>query len=39
LHVIPRYEDDPLKLPWIPRGAEPEEIAAVADTIRGESTT
>jgi histidine triad (HIT) family protein len=39
LHVIPRYEDDPLKLPWIPRGAEPEEIAAVADAIRGESTT
>ncbi|MGH2991154.1 MAG: HIT family protein [Solirubrobacterales bacterium] len=36
LHVIPRYEDDPLKLPWIPRGAEEDEIAAVADRIRGE---
>jgi histidine triad (HIT) family protein len=35
LHVIPRYEDDPLQLPWIPRGAEPDEIAAVADKIRG----
>ena len=35
LHVIPRYEDDPLKLPWIPREAEPDEIAAVADEIRG----
>ena len=34
-HVIPRYVDDPLKLPWIPRGAEPEQIAAVADQIRG----
>jgi histidine triad (HIT) family protein len=34
LHVIPRYEDDPLKLPWIPRGAEEDEIAAVADKIR-----
>ena len=34
LHVIPRYEDDPLKLPWIPRGAAPEEIAAVAERIR-----
>jgi histidine triad (HIT) family protein len=34
LHVIPRYEDDPLKLPWIPRGAEPAEIAAVAERIR-----
>jgi histidine triad (HIT) family protein len=35
LHVIPRYDDDPLKLPWIPRGAEAEEIAAVAEEIRG----
>jgi hypothetical protein len=34
--VIPRYEDDPLKLPWIPRGAEAEEIAAIAARIRGE---
>jgi histidine triad (HIT) family protein len=37
IHVIPRYEDDPLKLPWIPRGAEPAEIARVAAAIRGES--
>jgi histidine triad (HIT) family protein len=36
LHVIPRYEDDPLKLPWIPRGAEADEIAAVAARIREE---
>jgi histidine triad (HIT) family protein len=35
LHVIPRYEDDPLKLPWIPRGTEADAIAAVADKIRG----
>ncbi|GIK77506.1 MAG: HIT domain-containing protein [Thermoleophilia bacterium] len=34
LHVIPRYEGDPLKLPWIPRGAEPGEIASVAAAIR-----
>jgi histidine triad (HIT) family protein len=34
LHVIPRYDDDPLKLPWIPRGAPAEEIAAIADQIR-----
>jgi histidine triad (HIT) family protein len=34
LHVIPRYEDDPLKLPWIPRGADLDEVAAVAATIR-----
>jgi histidine triad (HIT) family protein len=39
LHVIPRYDDDPLKLPWIPRGAPEEEIAAIADQIRaGEGT-
>ncbi len=30
-HVIPRYEDDPLKLPWIPRGGPEDEIAAIAD--------
>lgn len=36
LHVIPRYEDDPLRLPWIPRGAEMSEIAGIAATIRGE---
>ena len=34
IHVIPRYEDDPLKLPWIPRGAEMDEIAGIAATIR-----
>jgi histidine triad (HIT) family protein len=34
LHVIPRYEDDPLKLPWIPRGGEEAEIAAIAEKIR-----
>lgn len=36
IHVIPRYEDDPLKLPWIPRGAEMDEIARTAAQIRGE---
>ena len=34
LHVVPRYEDDPLKLPWIPRGGDSSEIAALADRIR-----
>ncbi|HET6831402.1 MAG TPA: HIT family protein [Solirubrobacterales bacterium] len=34
LHVIPRYVDDPLKLPWIPRGADLDDVAAVAATIR-----
>lgn len=34
LHVIPRYEDDPLQLPWVPRGGDQAEIAAVAERIR-----
>jgi len=34
IHVVPRYEDDPLKLPWIPRGADLDEIATIAATIR-----
>jgi histidine triad (HIT) family protein len=36
LHVIPRYEDDPLKLPWVPGPGDPDEIKAIADRIRGE---
>jgi histidine triad (HIT) family protein len=36
LHVIPRYDDDPLQLPWIPRGAPEDEIAATAARIRGD---
>ncbi len=36
MHVIPRYDDDPLKLPWIPRGAEPDQIARIAAQIRGD---
>jgi histidine triad (HIT) family protein len=34
LHVIPRYEGDPLKLPWIPRGGDQAEISSIADRIR-----
>ncbi len=34
VHVIPRYEDDPLKLPWIPRGSDADQIAAIAAQIR-----
>jgi histidine triad (HIT) family protein len=37
IHVVPRYEDDPLKLPWIPEAGEPDEIAAMAATLRGEN--
>ena len=35
LHVIPRYDDDPLELPVRPRPAEPDELAEVAAEIRG----
>jgi histidine triad (HIT) family protein len=34
VHVIPRYADDPLKLPWIPAPGDPDEIAAAADQLR-----
>jgi histidine triad (HIT) family protein len=36
IHVVPRYEDDPLKLPWIPAPGDSDEIAAVAALMRGE---
>jgi histidine triad (HIT) family protein len=36
VHVIPRYEDDPLELPTRPQRAKPEELAAVAKEIRGD---
>ena len=35
LHVIPRYDDDPLRLPTHPGQAEPDELSAVADELRG----
>ncbi len=34
VHVVPRYEDDPLELPWIPKGADMDEVATIAATIR-----
>jgi len=34
VHVVPRYDNDPLKLPWIPRGGDEQEIAAIADRVR-----
>ena len=37
LHVIPRYEDDPMKLPAIPRGADMDELARIAGLIRGDN--
>jgi histidine triad (HIT) family protein len=35
MHVIPRYEDDPLQLPVQPHQAEPAELAEVAAELRG----
>jgi histidine triad (HIT) family protein len=34
IHVIPRYEGDPLRLPWEPRPGDTEEIGAVAAQLR-----
>jgi histidine triad (HIT) family protein len=35
IHVIPRYEDDPLQLPTKPQQADPDELAKVAEELRG----
>jgi len=35
VHVIPRYEGDPLRLPWTPAPGNPEEIAAAAEQLAG----
>jgi histidine triad (HIT) family protein len=35
IHVIPRFEGDPLRLPALPAPAEPAELAAVAAELRG----
>ena len=33
IHVIPRYEGDPLQLPWTPGPGDPGEIAAAAEAL------
>jgi histidine triad (HIT) family protein len=33
VHVIPRYEGDPLRLPWVPAPGDPQEIAAAAQEL------
>jgi histidine triad (HIT) family protein len=35
VHVIPRYEGDPLRLPWVPGAGDAEEIAAAAQELAG----
>ncbi|HEY8638464.1 MAG TPA: HIT family protein [Solirubrobacteraceae bacterium] len=34
VHVIPRYDDDPLRLPWVPGPGDPDEIAAAGEALR-----
>jgi histidine triad (HIT) family protein len=34
VHVIPRYRDDPLKLPWVPAPGDADEIAAAGAALR-----
>ncbi len=34
VHVIPRYADDPLRLPWVPASGDGDEIAAAAELLR-----
>jgi histidine triad (HIT) family protein len=34
LHVIPRFDGDPLQLPWVPGAGDPDEIAKVAKKLR-----
>ena len=34
IHVIPRYRDDPLRLPWTPAPGDAEQIAATAEKLR-----
>jgi histidine triad (HIT) family protein len=36
LHVIPRYEGDPLKLPWVPGPGDEDEIKSIAKKLRGD---
>ena len=35
IHVIPRYDDDPLRLPWTPAPGDEAEIEAAAQALRG----
>jgi histidine triad (HIT) family protein len=35
VHVIPRYDGDPLQLPWVPAPGDPAEIGAAAAALAG----
>lgn len=34
MHVIPRYDDDPLRLPGQPQESDPDELAELAEQLR-----
>ena len=34
LHVIPRYDDDPLELPWVPGPGDMDEIEATGEELK-----
>ena len=36
IHVIPRYEGDPLQLPWLPEAGNADAIAESARALRGD---
>jgi len=33
MHVIPRYDGDPLRLPWQPTPGDRDEVAAAAEKL------
>jgi histidine triad (HIT) family protein len=35
IHVVPRYAEDPLRLPWVPAPGDAQEIAAAAQELVG----
>ena len=35
IHVIPRYDGDPLRLPWVPSEGDEAQIAAAAQELAG----
>lgn len=35
VHVVPRWDGDPIELPWIPQPGDPEEIKAAAAELNG----
>lgn len=39
VHVIPRYEGDPLRLPWVPAPGDPAEIDAAAQELASPQRT